>query len=135
MVFAKLNCKPRWRKRLPELAIPTLVVHGRRDPFFPVATAKRSRARSPVPDCSCSMRPRPRSPMRPPVKSRRRCSRARRSRIEPTTDELDLEQKLPLLVLSGSPTRPAQAANHPGPCWGSRQRGYDQNSSQAYRSR
>ena len=36
IVFAKLNCKPRWRERLPELAIPTLVVHGRRDPFFPV---------------------------------------------------------------------------------------------------
>jgi len=38
MVFSKLNCKPRWRKRLPELTIPTLVVHGRRDPFFPVGT-------------------------------------------------------------------------------------------------
>jgi pimeloyl-ACP methyl ester carboxylesterase len=25
-----------WRKRLPELAIPALVVHGRRNPFFPV---------------------------------------------------------------------------------------------------
>ncbi len=36
MVFSKLNCKPRWRERLSELAIPTLVVHGRRDPFFPV---------------------------------------------------------------------------------------------------
>jgi pimeloyl-ACP methyl ester carboxylesterase len=36
MVLAKLNCKPRWHKRLPELAIPALVVHGRRDPFFPV---------------------------------------------------------------------------------------------------
>ncbi len=40
MVFAKLNCKPRWRKRLPELAIPTLVVHGRRDPFFPVGNGE-----------------------------------------------------------------------------------------------
>src|SRR6266508_877426 len=29
MVFAKLDCKPRWRERLPELAIPALVVHGR----------------------------------------------------------------------------------------------------------
>ena len=29
IVFAKLNCKPRWRERLPELAIPALVVHGR----------------------------------------------------------------------------------------------------------
>jgi pimeloyl-ACP methyl ester carboxylesterase len=39
-VFAKLNCKPRWRERLPELAIPALVVHGRRDPFFPVGNAE-----------------------------------------------------------------------------------------------
>jgi hypothetical protein len=29
MVFSKLDCKPRWRERLPELAIPALVVHGR----------------------------------------------------------------------------------------------------------
>jgi pimeloyl-ACP methyl ester carboxylesterase len=36
MVFAKLNCEPRWRERLPEFDIPTLVVHGRRDRFFPV---------------------------------------------------------------------------------------------------
>lgn len=40
MVFSKLDCKPRWRKRLPELAIPALVVHGRRDPFFPVGNGK-----------------------------------------------------------------------------------------------
>jgi len=39
-VFAKLNCKPRWRERLSELAIPTLVVHGRRDPFFPVGNGE-----------------------------------------------------------------------------------------------
>jgi pimeloyl-ACP methyl ester carboxylesterase len=40
MVFAKLNCKPRWRERLPEIDIPTLVVHGRRDPFFPVGNGE-----------------------------------------------------------------------------------------------
>ena len=40
VVFAKLNCKPHWRKRLPELAIPTLVVHGGRDPFFPVGNGE-----------------------------------------------------------------------------------------------
>jgi pimeloyl-ACP methyl ester carboxylesterase len=40
MVFAKLNCKPRWRKRLPELSTPTLVVHGRHDPFFPVGNGE-----------------------------------------------------------------------------------------------
>ncbi|MHA6619439.1 alpha/beta fold hydrolase [Pseudonocardia sp. DLS-67] len=36
MVFSRLDCKPRWRERLPGLAVPALVVHGRRDPFFPV---------------------------------------------------------------------------------------------------
>jgi pimeloyl-ACP methyl ester carboxylesterase len=40
MVFARLNCRPRWRERLPELAIPALVVHGRRDPFFPVGNGE-----------------------------------------------------------------------------------------------
>jgi pimeloyl-ACP methyl ester carboxylesterase len=40
MVFAKLNCKPRWRERLPGIAVPTLVVHGRRDPFFPLGNGE-----------------------------------------------------------------------------------------------
>jgi pimeloyl-ACP methyl ester carboxylesterase len=40
MVFAKLNCKPRWRERLPEIEVPTLVVHGRRDRFFPVGNGE-----------------------------------------------------------------------------------------------
>jgi pimeloyl-ACP methyl ester carboxylesterase len=40
IVFAKLDCGPRWRERLPELTLPTLVVHGRRDPFFPVGNAE-----------------------------------------------------------------------------------------------
>nr|WSW64776.1 alpha/beta fold hydrolase [Streptomyces sp. NBC_00995]WSW71177.1 alpha/beta fold hydrolase [Streptomyces sp. NBC_00995] len=35
-VFAHLDCRPRWRERLSELAVPTLVVHGRRNRFFPV---------------------------------------------------------------------------------------------------
>jgi pimeloyl-ACP methyl ester carboxylesterase len=39
-VFARLDCKPRWRERLPELAIPALVVHGRRDPFFPIGNGE-----------------------------------------------------------------------------------------------
>ena len=39
-VFARLDCKPRWRERLPELGIPALVVHGRRDPFFPVGNGE-----------------------------------------------------------------------------------------------
>ncbi len=40
MVFSKLDCKPRWRERLPEIEIPTLVVHGRRDRFFPVGNGE-----------------------------------------------------------------------------------------------
>src|SRR5688500_1236487 len=40
MVFARLDCTPRWRERLPEIAIPTLVVHGGRDLFFPVGNGE-----------------------------------------------------------------------------------------------
>jgi pimeloyl-ACP methyl ester carboxylesterase len=40
MVFGRLDCKPRWRERLAGLAMPTLVVHGRRDPFFPVGNGE-----------------------------------------------------------------------------------------------
>jgi pimeloyl-ACP methyl ester carboxylesterase len=40
IVFGKLDCKPRWRERLSELEIPTLVVHGRRDRFFPVGNGE-----------------------------------------------------------------------------------------------
>ncbi len=40
MVFSKLNCRPRWRERLPEISIPTLVVHGRQDPFFPIGNGE-----------------------------------------------------------------------------------------------
>ncbi|MFI7284646.1 alpha/beta fold hydrolase [Micromonospora chersina] len=47
MVFAKLDCTPRWRERLHELAIPTLVVHGRRDPFFPLGNGEALARESP----------------------------------------------------------------------------------------
>jgi pimeloyl-ACP methyl ester carboxylesterase len=40
MVFGRLDCKPSWRERLAELAMPVLVVHGRRDPFFPVGNGE-----------------------------------------------------------------------------------------------
>ncbi|MFD0312689.1 alpha/beta fold hydrolase [Streptomyces flavalbus] len=40
MVFARLDCAPRWRERLPEVQVPTLVVHGRRDRFFPVGNGE-----------------------------------------------------------------------------------------------
>ena len=39
-VFARLNCEPRWREHLPEIDVPTLVLHGRRDPFFPVGNGE-----------------------------------------------------------------------------------------------
>ena len=40
VVFSRLDCTPRWRERLPEITIPTLVVHGRHDPFFPVGNGE-----------------------------------------------------------------------------------------------
>ena len=40
MVFARLDCTPRWRERLSDLRLPTLVVHGRADPFFPVGNGE-----------------------------------------------------------------------------------------------
>ncbi|WP_199548479.1 alpha/beta fold hydrolase [Streptomyces sp. N35] len=40
MVFSRLDCTPRWRERLPGIGIPTLVVHGRRNRFFPVGNGE-----------------------------------------------------------------------------------------------
>ncbi|MGM1060092.1 alpha/beta fold hydrolase [Saccharothrix sp. Mg75] len=40
MVFARLDCTPRWRERLGDLTVPTLVVHGRADLFFPVGNGE-----------------------------------------------------------------------------------------------
>lgn len=40
MVFSRLDCEPRWRERLPEIEVPTLIVHGRRDPFFPLGNGE-----------------------------------------------------------------------------------------------
>ncbi|MGI5131813.1 alpha/beta fold hydrolase [Pseudonocardia sp. CA-107938] len=46
-VFAKLDCAPRWRERLPRITAPTLVVHGAADPFFPVGNAEALAAEIP----------------------------------------------------------------------------------------
>ncbi|MEU4447434.1 alpha/beta hydrolase [Actinosynnema sp. NPDC050801] len=40
MVFARLDCTPRWRERLADLALPTLVIHGRANLFFPVGNGE-----------------------------------------------------------------------------------------------
>jgi pimeloyl-ACP methyl ester carboxylesterase len=40
MVFAGLDCAPRWRERLPEIEVPALVVHGHRNRFFPVGNGE-----------------------------------------------------------------------------------------------
>jgi pimeloyl-ACP methyl ester carboxylesterase len=40
VVFSRLDCTPRWRERLPEIEIPTLVVHGRRNPLFPIGNGE-----------------------------------------------------------------------------------------------
>lgn len=48
MAFARLDCRPRWRERLGELTVPTLVVHGRADPFFPVGNGEALAAAIPT---------------------------------------------------------------------------------------
>jgi pimeloyl-ACP methyl ester carboxylesterase len=40
MVFARLDCTPRWRERLPDIEVPTLVVHGRHNRFFPLGNGE-----------------------------------------------------------------------------------------------
>jgi pimeloyl-ACP methyl ester carboxylesterase len=40
MVFSRLDCRPRWRERLNELSLPTLIVHGKQDPFFPIGNGE-----------------------------------------------------------------------------------------------
>lgn len=45
MVFARLDCTPRWRERSPEHAIPTLVVHNRHDPVLPHQQQRNARTR------------------------------------------------------------------------------------------
>jgi pimeloyl-ACP methyl ester carboxylesterase len=40
LVFSRLDCQPRWRERLPGIKVPTLVVHGRRNRFFPVGNGE-----------------------------------------------------------------------------------------------
>lgn len=47
MVFSRIDCAPRWRERLGELDLPTLVVHGRADPFFPVGNGEALAAEIP----------------------------------------------------------------------------------------
>ena len=39
-VFAYLDCTPRWRERLPGVCLPTLVVHGRQNRFFPIGNGE-----------------------------------------------------------------------------------------------
>jgi pimeloyl-ACP methyl ester carboxylesterase len=47
MVFSRLDCTPRWRERLGGLTVPTLVVHGRADRFFPVGNGEALAAQIP----------------------------------------------------------------------------------------
>ncbi|GAA4074534.1 alpha/beta hydrolase [Actinomadura miaoliensis] len=39
-VFAALDSRPRWRERLGEIGVPTVVVHGEDDPFFPIGNGE-----------------------------------------------------------------------------------------------
>ncbi|MFC9292358.1 alpha/beta hydrolase [Streptomyces sp. NPDC057052] len=45
-VFSRLDCTPRWRERLAGIEVPTLVVHGHHNRFFPVGN-RGDRARDP----------------------------------------------------------------------------------------
>lgn len=47
MVFARLDCAPRWRERLGALTTPSLIVHGRADRFFPVGNGEALAAEIP----------------------------------------------------------------------------------------
>ena len=47
MVFSRIDCSPRWRERLRDLRIPSLIVHGRTDPFFPVGNGEALAAEIP----------------------------------------------------------------------------------------
>ena len=78
-VFARLDCKPRWRERLPGSRCQRWWCTAAATRSFLSVTAKRSHARSPVPACSYSNGPRRRSPMRRPVRSLGRCSPSRYS--------------------------------------------------------
>ncbi|SDR72781.1 Pimeloyl-ACP methyl ester carboxylesterase [Brevibacterium sandarakinum] len=46
-VFSRIDCSPRWRERLGDLRIPSLIVHGRADPFFPVGNGEALAAEIP----------------------------------------------------------------------------------------
>lgn len=48
MVFSRIDCAPRWRERLGGVGMPTLVVHGRADPFFPVGNGEALAAEIPA---------------------------------------------------------------------------------------
>ncbi|MBM6590132.1 alpha/beta fold hydrolase [Brevibacterium sp. RIT 803] len=47
MTFSRIDCSPRWRERLGDLRIPSLVVHGRADPFFPIGNGEALAAEIP----------------------------------------------------------------------------------------
>ncbi len=40
VAFAAMDCGERWRERLGEIAVPTLVIHGEDDPFFPLGNGE-----------------------------------------------------------------------------------------------
>src|SRR5699024_5702376 len=47
IMFAAIDCRPRWRERLGEITAPTLVVHGDEDPFFPLGNGQALAAQIP----------------------------------------------------------------------------------------
>ena len=83
MVFSRLDCTPRWRERLGEVTLPTLVVHGARIPSSRWGTARRSPPRSTPRGCSSSTTWAPPCRTPPPTRSPPRCSPADPQPIPP----------------------------------------------------
>jgi len=77
-VFAALDCKPRWRERLPQLVVPTLVVHGRHDRFFPLGNGEALAREIPGARLFVLEQAATAIPMRPLRTSQPRCLRSRR---------------------------------------------------------
>jgi hypothetical protein len=82
MVFARLDCKPRWRERLPEIEVPARRPRPPR-PVLPGRQRPGDRARSPGHGSSSARRPPLRSPMWWSARSPRRCSRSNKGQRVP----------------------------------------------------
>jgi pimeloyl-ACP methyl ester carboxylesterase len=81
LVFSRLDCQPRWRERLPGIKVPVLVVHGRRNRFFPVGNGEAIAREIPGARLLVLDEPPRPSPLRRPARSPRRCLRSDSGRL------------------------------------------------------